>query len=146
MEALSSLTERLKLLSDPTRVRILSLLEAEELSVGELCEVLGQGQSSTSNHLARLKEASLVSDRRNGTRSYYRFVRGREEDAGHAIWEWLEAKLASDPTLQADRERMEQIVLARHSGGLGSIGRRVRSTGAMCRVGASSRWRSRSRT
>lgn len=116
MEALAALTERMKLLADPTRVRILSLLEAEELTVGEICDVLGQGQSSTSSHLSRLKDAELVSDRRNGTRSYYRFVAGQAGGIAHAIWEWLEARLAKDATLRADRERMEQIVLARQKG------------------------------
>ena len=54
-----------KTLSDPTRVRLLSLLEREELAVQELMEVLGMAQSRVSRHLAILREAGLVRDRRD---------------------------------------------------------------------------------
>ncbi len=63
----------LRLLSDPTRVRLLALLEREELTVAELSSVLRLAQPRVSTHLAKLKEADLVRDRRAGVSSYYRY-------------------------------------------------------------------------
>jgi ArsR family transcriptional regulator len=63
----------LRLLSDPTRVRLLALLQREELTVAELSAVLRLAQPRVSTHLAKLKEASLVRDRRAGVSAYYRF-------------------------------------------------------------------------
>jgi ArsR family transcriptional regulator len=67
----SSILKSFALLSDPTRVRILSLLRHEELSVAELQEILSLGQSNISAQLARLKETGLVSDRRSGKNRLY---------------------------------------------------------------------------
>lgn len=61
----------LKTLSDPTRLRLLALLSREELSVAELQEVLGMGQSRISSQLALLRQADLVTDRREGKKAYY---------------------------------------------------------------------------
>ncbi|MGB0264129.1 MAG: ArsR/SmtB family transcription factor [Opitutales bacterium] len=61
----------LKLLSDSTRVRILSLLAREELSVAELQEVLSMGQSRISSHLSLLRQGELVLDRRDGKKTFY---------------------------------------------------------------------------
>lgn len=66
-----SFLESLALLADPTRLRIALLLQREELSVVELQEILGMGQSRISNHLAQLRQAGLVRDRRAGKNSYY---------------------------------------------------------------------------
>lgn len=62
----------MRLLSDPTRVRLLLLLEKEELSVAELQEILAKGQSQISTHLSQLKAAELVEDRRTGKNIFYR--------------------------------------------------------------------------
>ena len=69
---LGSTTALLRLLSDPTRVRLLALLEREELTVAELSAVLRLAQPRVSTHLAKLKEADLVRDRRAGVSAYYR--------------------------------------------------------------------------
>jgi ubiquinone/menaquinone biosynthesis C-methylase UbiE len=61
----------LKLLSDPTRLRILMLVENEELSVAELQEILGMGQSRISTQLSQLKAEGLVSDERSGKNNIY---------------------------------------------------------------------------
>ncbi len=61
----------LRLLADPTRLRLLLLLEQEELSVAELQQILGMGQSRISSHLAQLKRAGVVEDRRVGKNVYY---------------------------------------------------------------------------
>mgnify|MGYP003479320496 CR=1 FL=1 len=56
----------LRVLSDPTRVRLLALIEREELTVAELAAVTRLAQPRVSTHLAKLKELALVRDRRAG--------------------------------------------------------------------------------
>ena len=60
-----SIVKSLRLVADPTRIRILTLLREEALSVAELQEILSMGQSRISTQLAQLKQAGLVSDRRS---------------------------------------------------------------------------------
>jgi ArsR family transcriptional regulator len=66
-----STIKSLKLLSDPTRLRILSLLAQDSLSVAELQEILGMGQSRISTQLSQLKAAALVADERSGKNNVY---------------------------------------------------------------------------
>lgn len=61
----------LKLLADPTRIRILMLLDREALSVAELQEILGMGQSRISTQLSQLKTEGLVEDARSGKNNIY---------------------------------------------------------------------------
>jgi len=68
---MASTINLLRLLADPTRLRLLLLLEQEELSVAELQQILGMGQSRISSHLAQLKRAGAVIDRRVGKNVYY---------------------------------------------------------------------------
>ncbi len=63
--------DSLKVLSDPTRLRLLALLLKEELSVAELQEILGMGQSRISSQLGLLRQAGFVSDRRDGKKAFY---------------------------------------------------------------------------
>lgn len=70
MEILKSL----RLLGDPGRVRILRLLAKEELSVAELQEILGMGQSRISMQLSQLKQVGFVEVRRSGQKSLYRMI------------------------------------------------------------------------
>jgi ubiquinone/menaquinone biosynthesis C-methylase UbiE/DNA-binding transcriptional ArsR family regulator len=63
--------ETLKILSDPTRLRLLALLLKEELSVAELQEILGMAQSRISSQLALLRQAGFVTDRRDGKKAFY---------------------------------------------------------------------------
>ena len=112
---LSSTSALLRLLSDPTRVRLLALLEREELTVAELSDVLRLAQPRVSTHLAKLKEADLVRDRRAGVSAYYRY--NSELDAKssaflHALRETIDdAVLRNDaqrlPTVLAERARAE---------------------------------------
>ena len=67
-----SILKTLKLIADPSRLRLLLLLEREELSVAELQEILAMGQSRISTQLAQLKQAGLLEDRRQGKNSLYR--------------------------------------------------------------------------
>jgi ubiquinone/menaquinone biosynthesis C-methylase UbiE len=68
---IGSIVKSLRVLGDTTRLRMLLLLSREELSVAELQEILGAGQSTISTHLAQLKHAGLVEDRRTGKNIWY---------------------------------------------------------------------------
>ena len=71
---MASILKSLRVAADPNRLRLLLLLEQEELSVAELQEILGRGQSQISTHLAQLKQAGLVDDRRTGKNAFYRLT------------------------------------------------------------------------
>jgi ArsR family transcriptional regulator len=77
---MASLLKAVRALGDEGRVRVLRLLEAEELSVAELQEILGMGQSRISMQLAQLKQAGLVEVRRAGQKSLYRMTEQRRSD------------------------------------------------------------------
>jgi ArsR family transcriptional regulator len=67
-----SILKSLKLMADPSRLRLLLLLAVEEISVAELQEILGVGQSTISTQLSQLKSAGLIEDRRAGKSNLYR--------------------------------------------------------------------------
>jgi len=69
---MTSIVKILRVVADPNRLRILLLLEREELSVAELQDILAMGQSTISTHLSQLKQAGLVEDRRTGKSNLYR--------------------------------------------------------------------------
>src|SRR5687768_18623103 len=69
---MSSTLKSLRALADPTRLRLMALLDQEELSVNELQEITRLGQSRISTHLGQLQEAGLVQSRREGKRTFYR--------------------------------------------------------------------------
>jgi len=77
---MASTINLLRLLADPTRLRLLRLLQQEELSVAELQQILEMGQSRISSHLAQLKRAGVVADRRVGKNVYY----GTNQDGRNA--------------------------------------------------------------
>ena len=69
---MSTTLKSLRALSDPTRLRIVALLERGELSVAELQEITRLGQSRISTHLGLLQESELVQSRREGKRAFYK--------------------------------------------------------------------------
>src|SRR3954452_20742531 len=98
----------LRLLGDPTRVRLLLLLEEDELSVAELQKILGMGQSRISSHLAQLKRAGVVEDRRSGKNVYYGLTAKQERNAARAKVSELIRVLAREmPETQRDRTALQ---------------------------------------
>ena len=69
---MSTTLKSLRALSDPTRIRIVALLEKGELSVNELQEITRMGQSRISTHLGLLQDSGLVQSRREGKRTFYK--------------------------------------------------------------------------
>lgn len=102
----------LKILSDPTRLRLLALLGREELSVAELQDILGMGQSRISSQLALLRQVNLVADRREGKKAFYSI----RADLAPKTLSLLKAAVDSVgelPILGEDRENLERILLKR---------------------------------
>jgi ubiquinone/menaquinone biosynthesis C-methylase UbiE/DNA-binding HxlR family transcriptional regulator len=98
----AQLLRALRLLGDEGRLRILRLLQSEELSVAELQEILGMGQSRISMQLAQLKQAGLIDVRRAGQKSLYRMA--DLQDGGAMLSELLrEAGKEIAPAAQDDR-------------------------------------------
>jgi ArsR family transcriptional regulator len=99
----------LQLVGHPIRLRLLNLLRhAGELCVGDLCEVLRLPQSTTSRHLALLREGGLVAVRQVGLWVYYRRTEPADALQG-ALAEWSKAGLAGLRQAQDDVRRLEQI-------------------------------------
>lgn len=113
---MASILKSLRLLADPSRVRIVLLLEREELSVAELQEILAMGQSTISTHLSQLKQAGIVEDRRTGKNILYRlkaFGNGTQEQVlgvlRHAVKEIPEAGEDRDALRLALRRRQDKV-------------------------------------
>lgn len=104
-----SIARAMKALTDPSRVRIVLLLEQEELTVAELQEILGMGQSRISTHLAVLKQAELVEDRRSGKHSFYRLRHAQQ----WAELRSLARKSAEDIPETAEDQRALHLILER---------------------------------
>ena len=103
-------TSRLfKALADETRLRILSLLTEGELCVCDLMELLKLPQSTVSRHLAYLKNAGWVEDRRAGVWMYYS-IAGGGNDFQTDLIPLLQRHLVSVPAAAADRERLAALV------------------------------------
>lgn len=94
----------LKALADPTRLKLLKLILAEELCVCELQELLQISQPAVSQHIARLKTAGLVTERRAGMWTYYRGDTDRLQKSLADFTDFLQADLTATPAM-ADEVR-----------------------------------------
>jgi len=94
--------------SDPTRLRILSLLRVKEMCVGDLLEVLGVPQPTASRHLAYLRRAGLVSTRREGTWVHYALAPAKSAFHRHLLG-CLQNCLGEVPELERDAKRARKI-------------------------------------
>jgi DNA-binding transcriptional ArsR family regulator/protein-L-isoaspartate O-methyltransferase len=108
---LATASSVLRLLADPTRVRLLALLEREELTVAELAAVLHLAQPRVSTHLAKLKEAELVRDRRAGVSAYYR-ANNEGDEHQHALIRSLRESI-DDALLREDAARLPGVLANR---------------------------------
>lgn len=93
-------------------MRLLALLVGEELTVAELAAATRLAQPRVSTHLAKLKEAGLVVDRRAGVSAYYRFPLEELDEAVRSTWEHL-GQVADDGLLVEDSERLKQVLASR---------------------------------
>jgi ArsR family transcriptional regulator len=112
VNALNSSLDTLKLLSDPTRLRLLALLMREELSVAELQEILGMAQSRISSQLAQLRQAGLVADRREGKKAFYS-LRAGVPPRQFALLKAAGEAVTDAPEFTEDRSNLNRILQKR---------------------------------
>jgi ArsR family transcriptional regulator len=109
---MSSLLRSLRALSDSTRLRLVALLEKDELSVHELQQITCLGQSRISTHLGLLQDAGLLRSRREGKRCFYRL----NPDADATAREFLPLAVrgaAQLPEYRSDQTNLRRIVALR---------------------------------
>jgi SAM-dependent methyltransferase len=109
MNDLAANLDRCRLLADGTRLRLLALLQSQELTVAELTRITELAQSTVSTHLGRLREAGWVHDRREGSSVFYSL--GELEPAVRTLWDAV-AGGVDDPLLASDARRLATILAA----------------------------------
>jgi ubiquinone/menaquinone biosynthesis C-methylase UbiE len=107
---MASIVKTLRVVADPNRLRILLLLQDEELSVAELQEILAMGQSTISTHLSQLKQAGLVEDRRTGKNNLYR---ARRENGAIAFSDLLKQARTEIPEAAHDQAALKRTLKKR---------------------------------
>ena len=104
--------DTLRSLADPTRLRLLTLLLREELSVAEMQEILDMAQSRISSQLSLLRQAGLVVDRRDGKRAYYSLRPGIEPRQLALLRTACDA-IADQPEAAEDHVNLERTIARR---------------------------------
>lgn len=121
----SPIADRLAALSDPVRLRILRLLEREELSVGEVARVVQLPQSTVSRHLKMLGDADWIAKRADGTAMFYRLTLDDLHASDRAVWLAVRELLRSADGGDAaeDFGRLASVLAERREDSLGYFGR-----------------------
>jgi ArsR family transcriptional regulator len=115
----TNLTDTLRVLSDPTRLRLLALLSREELTVTELTRVLEMAQSRVSNHLRILREAHLLDERHVGRTTHLQLTSLVSDDASPSsdpmvrLWHALRVEVPTLSEHAADVSRLERVIAER---------------------------------
>src|SRR4029078_6947371 len=99
-------------LSDPTRLRLLRLLERHELGVAELCDVLQLPQSTVSRHLKALGDEGWVRSRAEGTTRLYKMVENTV-GAPRRLWTIIREEMEGWATVGQDQLRLTRCLAAR---------------------------------
>lgn len=115
MAALQTTTELMKLLGDPTRLRLMHLLAHDEMTVAELTGVTQLGQSRVSTHLGKLRDAGLVRDRKVGASCFYGLNAHGMTPQASALWK-ATVESTRDEVLEQDRRRADKVIKAREAG------------------------------
>ena len=112
----TSLAGLLKLLADPTRLRILALLDQHELSVGELARALGMAQSRVSNHLRLLRENDLLVERHEGASTHLK-LSSIEDGVSpvERLWQALKPEVHVLAEHAADKIRLDRVLAERRA-------------------------------
>jgi ArsR family transcriptional regulator len=107
--------DRLTALADPTRSRLLLLLDRHELTVGELCSALQLPQSTVSRHLKTLADEGWVSVRAEGTSRRYAMPGTQLDPAARRLWHLVRDQVGATPSARQDLVRAERVMHERRT-------------------------------
>src|SRR5918995_402413 len=107
--------DHMSALADPTRCRMLLLLEKHELTVGELCAVLQMPQSSVSRHLKTLADDGWVTSRREGTSRLYTLAGEELSETSKALWAVVQQEMTGTAAAREDARRRKHVVESRRA-------------------------------
>lgn len=110
MTAASAVFDRLGTLADPTRSRILLVLEGTELTVSELCAVVQLPQSTVSRHLKILSDEGWVAARDSGASRFYTLVPSRLDHFAKRLWNVVREQASGSSAAQQDARRRESVL------------------------------------
>lgn len=111
----SGIFDDLTTLADPTRSRLLLLLDRNELTVSELCAVLQLPQSTVSRHLKTLVDAGWLASRREATSRYYTLSLEGRGGSARRLWALLREQVGSTPAADQDARRLKSVINQRQS-------------------------------
>jgi ArsR family transcriptional regulator len=109
----SPVLDRLSVLADPTRSRILMVLDRHELTVGELCSVLQLPQSTVSRHLKLLVDDGWLVARGEGTSRFYKLIASRLEADTKQLWQVVKAQFTNAVFTGQDSRRADSVLAKR---------------------------------
>jgi ArsR family transcriptional regulator len=107
--------DRLSALADPTRSRLLLLLDRHELTVGELCAALQLPQSTVSRHLKTLADEGWVSARAEGTSRRYAMPGSALDASARGLWQLVRDQVGATPSARQDLARAERVLQERRT-------------------------------
>jgi ArsR family transcriptional regulator len=110
-----AILDHMSALADPTRCRILLMLESNELTVSEICAVLQLPQSSVSRHLKTLADDDWVTSRRDGTRRYYSMPLDDLDSGAARLWPLIREQVQSAPAAGRDDRRLRAVLARRRA-------------------------------
>jgi ubiquinone/menaquinone biosynthesis C-methylase UbiE/DNA-binding transcriptional ArsR family regulator len=110
-----AILEHMSALSDPTRCRVLLLLEKQELTVSELCAVLQMPQSSVSRHLKTLADDKWVISRRDGTSRFYSMAADDLDPGAKRLWPLIREQVATTSAAGQDDRRLRGVLARRRA-------------------------------
>lgn len=99
-----------KALADENRVRILLALKGKELCVCQLIELLQLAPSTVSKHLSILRQARMITSRKEGRWMYYRLNENPSYAAAADALDWVVASVKSEPLIMDDKVRLNKIL------------------------------------
>jgi ArsR family transcriptional regulator len=111
----ADILDDLSALADPTRDRLLLLVESNELTVSELCAVLQLPQSTVSRHLKVLADAGWVLSRADGTSRLYSLAREQQSPAARRLWLLVREQVSATQAAMQDHRRLQGVLAERRT-------------------------------
>src|SRR5260370_12994686 len=107
MNGSPAVVDQLVVLSDAIRVRMLAVLDGNELTVSELCDIVQLPQSTVSRHLKTLADGEWVNSRRDGTSRFYTVPIDDVDPAARRLWEGVREQVTSSAAAPHDSRPLE---------------------------------------